>query len=762
VLTARFHGVARCSASRTPLEFAKRRGSCFARETEFSAQRLLPSLVAIVTVLIIGGLAVNQEALADGVPQNAAASSRIGRVVQVDSPITDRVEDRVRRVAEQLVSQTKFDANADEWPVLVLEIQPGPSDFGKALDLAEFLSGPQSSGLSIVAYVPQTLEGHAVLVALACDEIAMSPGARFGNAAKHEQSIGPAIRSGYVEIAQRRATVAQDLVLGMLDPELEVLEVETDVSREFVLRSRLDEVREQRAVGDPRVLVPAGEPGLFSASEARDLGLVRYIAEDRLAVADALSLSREALQDDPSADGGWQPIRIDVKGPIRTRLVEQLESTIDRQINQNGANFICVWMDTPGGSPEDSQRLATYLYSLDPSQVRTVAYIEEEARADAALIALACDHIVMAPSAVLGGVGAYQLDDEDVSFFADAAADIARRKMRSPSLATAMIDGDLVVYRCLRRDDGRIDYFTQEALEAREDAENWEREEPITTAGRPLKVDGDRALDLRIAYVTANDFAEFKQHYGLESDPALVKPGWIDYLLDQLRSPLAAGTLLAVGLIGLYLELQSPGLGIGGFISGVSFLLFFWAQYLGGTAGWLEVLFFVAGVTCLLIEIFLVPGVGIFGLGGGALVIASLVLASQTFVLPRNDYQVAQLRDSLLMIVGAGVAFFAAAAVARRVLPTTPLFDQVVLTPPSGEELDRISEREAMIQHNDLLGKRGVAATRLSPAGKVRIGEQLVDVITDGDLIDVGRDVVVIEARGNRVVVTDAGGSEVA
>ena len=82
------------------------------------------------------------------------------------------------------------------------------------------------------------------------------------------------------------------------------------------------------------------------------------------------------------------------------------------------------------------------------------------------------------------------------------------------------------------------------------------------------------------------------------------------------------------------------------------FVLFFWSSYLEGQAGWLEVLLFVGGLACLALEVFLLPGMGIFGFGGAALVLASIVLASQTFIIPRNSYQLAQLERTLWMIMG--------------------------------------------------------------------------------------------------------------
>merc|ERR1711923_644963 len=98
----------------------------------------------------------------------------------------------------------------------------------------------------------------------------------------------------------------------------------------------------------------------------------------------------------------------------------------------------------------------------------------------------------------------------------------------------------------------------------------------------------------------------------------------------------------------------------------VAFIIYFWSQYLNGTSGWLEVMLFLAGVVCLAAEIFVVPGMGVLGLGGGLLIVASLVLASQSFVFPANSYQVQQLQVSLLGILGTGIGVFAFGVVVRR------------------------------------------------------------------------------------------------
>jgi membrane-bound serine protease (ClpP class) len=211
--------------------------------------------------------------------------------------------------------------------------------------------------------------------------------------------------------------------------------------------------------------------------------------------------------------------------------------------------------------------------------------------------------------------------------------------------------------------------------------------------------------------------------------------------------------LLFIGIAALYAELHSPGIGVGAFVAGISFLLFFWSKYLDGTAGWLEVLLFMAGLVCILLEIFVLPGTAIFGLGGGLLIISSLILASQTFVLPHNEYQFQQLRDTLLGLSGVAVGVVLTAVVIRRLFPHAPLFNHMVLKPPSSDEMENLSHREAMVDFAHLLGRQGVTTSQLVPAGKARFDGQFVDVTSHGEFIDRGTTVMAVEVHGNRVIV---------
>lgn len=683
--------------------------------------------------------------------QPTPKDNRVGRVIRVGAPITDSTIRRLRRQVETFLRRAKQN---NEWPVLLFDLTgEQPSEFGQALDLARYLSSQQLSGATTAAYVKGKLSGHAVLVAIACEEIIMHEDAELGDGAGGS-AVEPLMRAGYREIAERRGSVPAALALLLLDGTAAVVRVETEAGVRYQLESELNELRAERAVGKVERLKPSGGRGRLTAMQAREWGVAAMLAADHRAAMRAEGVPMENIEADPGLEGEWRTARIDVRGAITSNLAGRVQKLIAEQREQ-GVTFICVWLDSPGGSPADSLNVANALAGLNDPECWTVAYIPREARADAAFIALACDDIVMGPSAVLGGAGAYEIADEDeLRVTVQAVREVARQKMRSPSLAAALVDGRVTVYRYTRQTDGLVEYYSEEDVRELPDALDWRRDgQPLGEPGKPLLLSGNKAAELGLARDVVENFAEFKALYGLEDDPTLVERGWADVLVDALNSPSVAWFLLVVGAVALYIELQTPGVGLGGLVSAVCFVLFFWSAFLGGTAGWLEVLLFVVGVICLLLEVFVFPGFGVFGVGGALLVLVSLILASQTFVLPQNEYQMEKLRDTLLVIAGAGAATLLVVALVRKYLPHTPMLSRMLLAPPTHEELQSLSQREALAQLSHLLGAVGSAVTPLVPGGKVRFGDELVDVVTEGDFIEPGQDVQVIEVRGNRVVV---------
>ena len=206
-----------------------------------------------------------------------------------------------------------------------------------------------------------------------------------------------------------------------------------------------------------------------------------------------------------------------------------------------------------------------------------------------------------------------------------------------------------------------------------------------------------------------------------------------------------------VGLIGLYLEFSSPGIGFGGLLAAACFVTFFWSHFFGNPAAWLAVVLFLLGMAFVAVELFVLPGFAVAGLAGAILMIAGVVLAIQGFFVPQTPQDLATLTQTVLVIFLSGLSFTVAAVFISRRFGSLPLFSRLVLAPP---EPGRQGRRSAAVQGPAGRRRRAGTARReiahrrrpqwhrpdapLGPGGKARFGNQYVDVVTDGDFITKG------------------------
>ena len=702
---------------------------------QFVASRCCRACVGVIAVLAAACMAGREAVAVEAV------------AVEVRLPITGTRDTQVEAAILRQLDRLK---GGNERGVLVLRFDPaeegngGGSDFGRSLELARFLCDGRLAGVKTVAFLPAGATGHAVLVALACEEIAMAADAVLGPANADEPAVDDAMRAAYVQIATRRRTVPPAVAVALLDPAATVSRVSTDDGEQFVAAREVEAIRQKSVVLDVEELSPL--PLALTGRRGRELGFVRMLARTPAELAESLGVDERVLSIDPSLAGGWKAAQIVLAGPITADSVARARQQIERSV-ADGTNFLCLRIDSAGGSPEQSLVLANRLAAFDPARVRTVAYVPRQARGDAALVALACDELVMHPDAVLGGEGdAAIAGRQATALTASWREGVAKQRERAWSLPVALVVPGLVVEQATRRGTGRVEYFSGEELAARDDRDEWTVGAKVGTG--PIQLTGRSAESLGLATHVVDGFDGLVKTYGLTGDIALSEPGWADRLLDALASPGLAWLLLLIGGAGLYIELHTPGFGLGGFVSMVAFIVYFWSQYLHGTSGWLEVMLFLAGLFCLAAEIFVLPGFGVLGLGGGVLLIASLVLASQSFVLPTNAYQIRQLQWSLLGILGAAVGVSLLGVLLRRWLPSTPVLRNVLLEPPAAAT--QAFEEEGI---EELIGAEGTTTTRLAPAGKARIDGRVRDVTSDGSLVEPGTPVRVVEVRSGRVLV---------
>ena len=242
---------------------------------------------------------------------------------------------------------------------------------------------------------------------------------------------------------------------------------------------------------------------------------------------------------------------------------------------------------------------------------------------------------------------------------------------------------------------------------------------------------------------------------------------WVDTLIAVLNSGVGGFLLITLGIICVYIELHLPS-GFFAILATVFFSLFFWSRFLGGTAGTLELVLFVLGIGLLALEIFVIPGFGVFGVSGILLTIASLILASHTFSGMTATESFEESMSSLGSLAGAMVTVIAVAAVLNRFLPTIPFLNRLILTPPGyapAEADGPILRTSLLAGHSSQptpvdVGATGVTASALRPSGKAMFGDKYLDVVSDGAYIDHGTPVEVLRIAGNRIIVRSTSGTQ--
>lgn len=478
-----------------------------------------------------------------------------------------------------------------------------------------------------------------------------------------------------------------------------------------------------------------------------------------------------SVQDAAAEKTYERAVLIRFEGPI-TPLLEQFVFRKLELAQQRGADLVIIEIDSPGGYLDSSFNLATRLRDLDWAD--TVAFVPHEAISGAAIVALGCDKIVMAPDARIGDAGAIFQGEDALFRYAPAKirSDLARRirdlasaKGRSPALAEAMVDMDLVVYHVRNQVTEETTLMADHEIEASDQPADWVKLKPIIES-RPahfLELNGKRALELGLAGSNAASRQELKTQLHVGGNLLILEPTAVDTAVTILNFPVVTGLLLVVAIVALLVEASAPGIGLGGLISGLCFAIFFWSRFLGGTAGWLEVILFAAGIVFLAIELFVIPGFGVAGISGLLLLLTSILMASQRFVVPNTGRELSATVSSLTVIVGAGIGVIFAVMAISYFRGSIPILSWMALEPPDSDE-QRAVAAEGKAKPLSVAGNRqfpvqvgdwGMAESPLRPAGRARFQDEYVDVVSDGAFVAEGRQVRVIKISGNRVQVRE-------
>lgn len=463
-----------------------------------------------------------------------------------------------------------------------------------------------------------------------------------------------------------------------------------------------------------------------------------------------------------------RPVVITLEGVVSPAMASFLDRKLE-EARETKADLVIFHVDSPGGYLSSMQEMIDAVKEV--TWAETAVWIDDKALSAAALFSLSCDTIIMAPDARIGDAGPIVLGDDALfrhasekirSDLVQQVRDLAVRHDRPPALLEAMVDKDAVVYNVTNEETGEQVYLTEKEFESLEDADQWQRGRPVfeSREGYFLDVNGTRAVELGLAEGTATSLSQYLERRGVTAEPRVIAATWVDTAAHLLTTWPITVLLLIIGGIALMVELGAPGMGVGGLISILCFGLFFWSRFLGGTAGWLEVVILVCGLLFLAAEIFLIPGFGIAGVGGVVLIAASLFMASRHVVMPESPRDLQQLNEAALTLLAAGIGFAFALLILSRFLGDIPVLRSFTLSPPeilaaSQPTLASGPGVEAAPWQRVEVGQHGQTDSPLRPSGKAWFGDSLVDVVTEGEFVDSGTPITVLRKQGMRVIVRE-------
>src|SRR5438874_3004197 len=408
-----------------------------------------------------------------------------------------------------------------------------------------------------------------------------------------------------------------------------------------------------------------------------------------------------------------------ISGEISPSLLAFLRRAL-KTAETSGASAIIFEMNTYGGRLDSAEEITS---ALNHATIPTYTFINSNAGSAGALVALATQHIYMAPVSAIGAAAPILPTGEDlpltarektISYWSALIRGYALKNGHNPDIGEAFMNKEKEVKigdRVIHAKGTLLTLNTQEATEK--------------INGKPLLADG-----------VAESIVDLTKKAGLKGNVVSIKPTGFEQLALWLTT--LAPLLLLAGIVGAYLEFKIPGASLPGIISAICFALFFLGHYLAGLAGWEVVALFVLGVALVIIEIlFFAHSTIVFGVVGIFLMVASLLWAmvdrypGETF-LPTGQ----MLAMPLLKLFVATIAAAIVIAILARYLPRTSLYRRFALitSNPPGPSLVG-APREFATAFALTPGARGTAITILRPSGKARFADQVVDVVTEGEFI---------------------------
>lgn len=396
---------------------------------------------------------------------------------------------------------------------------------------------------------------------------------------------------------------------------------------------------------------------------------------------------------------------IPIYGEINRATKNFVRSQVQELENQTDVEAIIFDIDTYGGVINEAGDIRDIILSTN---IPTISYVNNKAGSAGVLITIAGENVVMAPNAMIGSAEPIPNTEKILSMWRSWLRDTANFRGRDSTIIEAMADKDILV-------------------------------EGLNEGGKLVNLTSQEALEYGIADYISNDFNEIAGHFGYgDVEVVTIAESLQIQLAKYISNPYVSSLLLTIAFVGLIIEIMTPGFGVGGSLSIVSFALYFGGNILAGNSNWTSLAIFIAGVILLIIEA-IVPGFGLPGISGIILVIVGVVLAMDSVFNAILSISIAVIVTTIIGIILVKRGF------------ESKLFKSIVLTDSLTGERGYTSSTS--IGKDQLLNKEGTAVTGLRPSGFIEIDGERMDAISEDGFIPKGANIIITRIEGSKIIV---------
>jgi len=469
-----------------------------------------------------------------------------------------------------------------------------------------------------------------------------------------------------------------------------------------------------------------------------------------------------------------------------------LKKTLKKAADNN-AKAVVFELDTPGGRIDVALK---YLTILSKAEIPTIAYVHKGISAGA-IIALGADRIVINPDGMIGDAMPIQMGpagmkpivdkpEEKKEVSEDKGDDITKAdKKESVDKKSDKEDKDSVdkdpaplkkILKKLEDLNGvpkqspeekkladqkflTVFFKTLQVLAEKNDRPvrviramadpyqklTMEKDGYDHSKVSPLTLSAKEAKKLKVVDYICRSKRSMYEKLGLGNCKIVVaEKSATEQIIFFLAHPVVSGFLIMIGILGIYIEVRTPGFGVPGIMGLTALTLFFFGHVGVGDSGWGPAVVFFVGVVLMAIEIFVIPGFGIVGVMGLVSMIISLFWAFGIENIESASY-----------VIGASLlgAIVTMILLTCYVLPKSSMFKKLTLSATTETTEGYTSHKE---RDSHLVGEIGIAKTDLRPSGTMVIDSKKYDVLTDGEYINKGEEVKVVGTKGIQILVEKA------